>query len=106
MGALTGVIERSALPCAELSEIAGLLCFARNAKLVKGRRLVPHPIEVEEEECPLPEDRAADGAAESIPVCRRQRLPGLLREEVVGIENLIAQVIVRAAMKFDWCPSE
>src|SRR5437879_2568380 len=54
---------------------------------------------VEEEECPVLLNRPANGAAEVVPAHGSEFDAGLVIEEVIGVELVVAQEIISAAME-------
>ena len=62
-------------------------------------QLLAEPVVVGEEERLVRDNRAADGASELILLERRLLLAGAVREEVVGVELVVAQELVGDAVK-------
>src|SRR5437016_2549491 len=93
-------VEATTLITAQLAEISGALLSARYSGVLRHGCAGAAAFIVEEEEGPVLLDRPADRAAEIVPTHGRDFDAGLIVEEVVGVQLVVAQEIVKAAVEF------
>src|SRR5205823_9909306 len=88
-------VKRATLISAELPEISGALRRAGHTSIFRGGYALTVALIIKEEEGTVLSDRSAHGDTELVPAHRRNTG----REEVLGVQLVVAQEIISAAME-------